>query len=338
MSHFRALRTALPQGRTLPDDVWRRRHRWMLNLLWAHAVVLPLLGVLRGYGPLHTLGHAVPMVACAVAATHWADRRREAAVLVSIGLLTSSAELVHIWDGLIEAHFHFFVMISVLTLYEDWLPFLVAVGYVGLHHGVYGALEPNSVYDHKGTPFALAGLHAAFVLAAGAANVLAWRLNEDVRGELREAYEDTRLVLDTANEAFVASDEEGTIIAWNLEAARLFGYSRDEAIGRDVTETTVPTDRLDDVEQLFADGTALGKRIEIEAIDRHGRRFPAEVTVSATDGPAGQRFNAFVRDISDRKAFEAELHARASQQAAIAQFGREALERGALEETMKAAV
>src|SRR4051812_25709524 len=236
MSRLSAIRAALPQGRTLPDDVWRRRHRWMLNLLWAHAVALPLLGLARGFGIAHTVGHAVPMVACALAATHFADRRRGAAVLVSLGLLTSSAELVHILDGLTEAHFHFFVMISVLTLYEDWLPFLVAVGFVVLHHGVYGAIEPEGVYNHPGNPFALAALHGAFVLAAGVANVLAWRLNEDVRGELREAYDATRLSLDTA------------------------------------------------------------------------------------------------------KAFEAELHARASQQAAIAQFGREALERGALEETMKAAV
>src|SRR3954466_15158862 len=237
MSRFEAIRNALPQGRTLPDDVWLRRHRWMLNLLWAHAIALPLLGLLRGYGIAHTLGHAVPMVACGLAATHYSDRRREASVLVSIGLLTSSAELVHILDGLIEAHFHFFVMISVLTLYEDWLPFLVAVGFVGLHHGVYGALEPHGVYDHKGNPFALAGLHAAFVLAAGAANVLSWRLNEDVRGELREAYDAPRMTLAPANEAYVGIDEGGVIVAWNLEAAELFGFTREEAIGRMLTET-----------------------------------------------------------------------------------------------------
>src|SRR3954454_24633613 len=246
MSRFAALRDALPQGRTLPDDVWLRRHRWMLNLLWAHAVVLPLIGLLRGYGIAHTLGHAVPMVACGLAANHYSDRRRGAAVLVSIGLLTASAELVHIFDGLIETHFHFFVMISVLTMYEDWLPFLVAVGYVGLHHGVYGALEPHSVYDHPGNPFAFAGIHAAFVLAAGAANVLSWRLNEDVRGELREAYEDTRLVLDTAHEAFIGLDEHGVIVAWNLEAAELFGYPREEAIGRLWTDTIVPPQHADE--------------------------------------------------------------------------------------------
>jgi diguanylate cyclase (GGDEF)-like protein/PAS domain S-box-containing protein len=344
MSRLSAIRAALPQGATLPDDVWRRRHRWMLNLLWGHALALPILGLFRHYGLFHTLGHAVPMVACAVAATHFADRRREASVLVSLGLLTSSAELVHILNGLTEAHFHFFVMISVLTLYEDWLPFLVALGFVVLHHGVYGAIEPHGVYDHPGNPFALAALHGAFVLAAGVANVIAWRLNEDVRGELREAYDATRLTLDTANEAYVGIDEEGTIVAWNLEAAELFGFSREEAIGRRWTETIVPPhlvhEHRDGLARLLAggEGRILEQRLELEAIDRHGRLFPIELTVSAIHTHTGRQINAFLHDISDRKAFEAELHARASQQAAIAQFGREALERGALEETMKAAV
>ena len=339
MSRLSAIRAALPQGLTLPDDVWRRRHRWMLNLLWAHAVVLPVIGLFRGYGILHTLGHALPMVASALAAAHFADRRREASVLVSLGLLTGSAELVHIFDGLIEAHFHFFVMISVLTLYEDWLPFLVAVGYVVLHHGVYGALEPRGVYDHPGNPFLFAAIHGGFVLAAGVANVIAWRLNEDVRGELRDAYDATRLTLDTANEAYVSCDEDGTIVGWNLEAAELFGYTRDEALGRGLAETTVPPGHAEELARFLADeGSHLGERVEMEAMARDGRRFPVEMTVSAVDGPAGRRFNAFLHDISDRKRFEAELQARASQQAAIAQFGREALERGALQETMKAAV
>src|SRR4051794_5557647 len=344
MSRFATLRAALPQGRTLPDEVWLRRHRWMLGLLWGHAIGLPLLGLARGYGMFHTLGHALPMVVCAVAAAHFAERRREASVLVSLGLLTASAELVHIFDGLIEAHFHFFVMISVLTLYEDWLPFLVAVGYVVLHHGVYGAIEPHGVYDHPGNPFALAAVHGGFVLAAGIANVLAWRLNEDVRGELRDAYDATRMTLDTANEAYVGIDERGVIVAWNLEAAELFGWAREEAIGRRLVETIVPPHFVDahqdGVQRFLTTGEdrILGQRLELSAIDRDGREFPIEMTVSAVEGPDGWRFNAFLHDISDRKHAEAELHARASQQAAIAQFGREALERGALEETMKATV
>ena len=59
--------------------------------------------------------------------------------------MTCSALLVHIWGGTIEAHFHFFVVMSLLMLFQDWVPFLVAIGYVVVHHGLVGALAPESV-------------------------------------------------------------------------------------------------------------------------------------------------------------------------------------------------
>ena len=89
---------------------------------------------------------------------------------------------MHLWGGAIEAHFHFFVMIGVLTLYQDWLPFLVAIGYVVLHHGLVGVIAPETVYNHPAAvenPWRWALIHGAFVLAASAAHVVAWRTNEN---------------------------------------------------------------------------------------------------------------------------------------------------------------
>jgi hypothetical protein len=56
-------------------------------------------------------------------------------MMVAMGLLTSSALLVHLTGGLIESHFHFFVIVPLLTLYGDWSVFLLAIGYVAVHHG-----------------------------------------------------------------------------------------------------------------------------------------------------------------------------------------------------------
>ncbi|HEX8134804.1 MAG TPA: hypothetical protein VF880_15410 [Actinomycetes bacterium] len=42
------LRVALPHGSPLPPEVWERRHRGILVLLWIHAVGLAVFGVLRG--------------------------------------------------------------------------------------------------------------------------------------------------------------------------------------------------------------------------------------------------------------------------------------------------
>ena len=75
------------------------------------------------------------MLAPAVLATSEWVRLRLRVAAASFGLITASAMLVHLWGGVIEAHFHFFVMIGVLTLYQDWMPFGIAIGYVVLTTG-----------------------------------------------------------------------------------------------------------------------------------------------------------------------------------------------------------
>jgi hypothetical protein len=46
------------------------------------------------------------------------------------GLITASALLVHLSGGTVEMHFHFLVMVGLITLTQDWVPFGVALGYV----------------------------------------------------------------------------------------------------------------------------------------------------------------------------------------------------------------
>ena len=107
-----------------------------------------------------------------------------------LGLITASAVIVHLSGGVVEAHFHFFVMIGVITLYQDWLPFGLALGYVVVHHAVLGALAPAQVFNHPAAeraPFKWALIHGAFVLAASVAYLVNWRLSE------RQAIEISRL-------------------------------------------------------------------------------------------------------------------------------------------------
>jgi hypothetical protein len=175
----------LPRGQTLPDDVFEQRHRWIYRLLLLHVFGLPAFALVQGYSIGHSALEASPLLAIALAAP-FASNRRLRASLMAIGLLTSSAILVHLWDGAIEAHFHFFVMIPVLALYEDWIPFLLAVAYVAVHHGAAGAIDPDVVYNHQSAqehPWRWAGIHGVFVAAAGAVAIASWRLNEEVRAQ-----------------------------------------------------------------------------------------------------------------------------------------------------------
>jgi diguanylate cyclase (GGDEF)-like protein len=112
--------------------------------------------------------------------------RRFRSLAASFGLITSSALLVHLSGGVIEAHFHFFVVIPILVLYQDWFPFLLALAYVVVHHGLLGAIDATSVYNHPDAvahPWRWALIHGFFVVGASAASLVGWRANEQLLHE-----------------------------------------------------------------------------------------------------------------------------------------------------------
>src|SRR5215467_4464791 len=152
MSALRRLGAALPHGRTLPAAQWRARHRALVWLLWAHVVGLPIVALLYGRSLGSALADGAVIAVFAVLASLRLGGRRARSVVVALGLLTCSAVLVEISHGLIEAHFHFFVMVAALSLYEDWVPFLVAVGYVFLEHGLMASvMDHDDVFNHPGS-------------------------------------------------------------------------------------------------------------------------------------------------------------------------------------------
>jgi len=176
------VRQWLPKGQMLPEHIWRRRHRTIVLLLWAHVPALFAFGLAQGRPLLHVLPEVGVVAAAAWLAGLERCSTKVRVVAASFGLISCSAILVHLSGGYIEAHFHFFVMIGVLTLYQDWIPFLVAIAYVALHHGLAGVFAPDAVYNHaagEAHPWRWALIHAGFVLAASAAHIVAWRTNEN---------------------------------------------------------------------------------------------------------------------------------------------------------------
>ncbi|MBV8691109.1 MAG: EAL domain-containing protein [Actinobacteria bacterium] len=172
----------LPKGQLLAEDVWRKRHRALIWLLWIHVVGIAIFGLARGFSPEHMLFESSLVGVFAVAAGSGVGTRRFSSAMAAVGLVMSSAVLVHLSGGTIEMHFHFFVMVGLMSLYQDWLPFLLAIGFVVLHHAVFGVLQPTAVFDHKSAinhPLEWAIIHGSFVLAASAASIVAWKLNEE---------------------------------------------------------------------------------------------------------------------------------------------------------------
>src|SRR5437870_3340095 len=69
----------------------------------------------------------------------------------------------------------------VLARFQDWTPYLLAVAFVTVHHGIVGVWWPQAVYNHPAAinaPWTWAGIHAAFVLWSCLGSVIAWRFNE----------------------------------------------------------------------------------------------------------------------------------------------------------------
>ena len=171
----------LPQGRLLPESAWESRHRVIVRLGVLSAFALVLFAWARGYGQLAAVVVLVAVAGPLLLAAPLALGRRTRSVAATFSLMAASVCLVHLWGGVTESHFIFFVMIGVISLYQDWIPYLVALLVVTLHHGVIGTLYPHVVFAHGAAqnPWLWAGIHAAFVLAASIANLAAWRLNED---------------------------------------------------------------------------------------------------------------------------------------------------------------
>src|SRR5436190_3541856 len=174
----------LPHGRTLPDASWRIRHRAVTVLLVAHAGIFLGWGAIAGLPVLDILGNAaVPALGAYAASRSSLPRPVRSAVAATSAMLTS-AIVVHLMHGSIEAHFHFFAMIPIIALYEDWVPFGLAVLVVLVHHGVMGTIAPKTVYDHADAwahPWRFAALHAFFFGSACIGAIVNWRLHERAR-------------------------------------------------------------------------------------------------------------------------------------------------------------
>jgi PAS domain S-box-containing protein len=135
----------------------------------------------------------------------------------------------------------------------------------------------------------------------------------------RRALEDmsrrARLLIDTANDAVVTIDSSSVIIDWNRTAERMFGWPREEAVGRVITELIVPPQHREahhrGMQRFLAsrEPGILNRRVEITALDRLGREFDIELSVWPVETGTAFTFSAFIRDISERRRAEAAVRA-----------------------------
>ncbi len=134
--------------------------------------------------------------------------------------------------------------------------------------------------------------------------VEAHRLTE---AALADSEQRLRCVIDSANEAFIGMDMQGCVFDWNRQAEAMFGWAREEVIGRPVSELIIPAcyrDAHDRGMQRFLESghsTVLNQRVELSAQRRNGDEFPVELSIWRIPNVENKIFGAFVRDIAERK-------------------------------------
>jgi len=123
------------------------------------------------------------------------------------------------------------------------------------------------------------------------------------------------LIIDTALDAVVTMDAGGIICDWNAQAEVVFGWHRDDAIGKLMVELIVPPQHraahAHGLKHFLASGEGpwLNRRIEITALRRDGQEFSVELSIAPVRIDGTWNFSAFARDITDRLRGERKLKA-----------------------------
>jgi len=132
--------------------------------------------------------------------------------------------------------------------------------------------------------------------------------------ELREQAERLRSILETVPDALIVIDERGLVETFSPAAERLFGWSSEEIIGRNVS-VLMPGPYHDQHDDYLARYQRTGERriIGIGRVvvgqRRDGSTFPMELAVGELEGTAGRLFTGFVRDLTERQDTERRLQA-----------------------------
>lgn len=122
-----------------------------------------------------------------------------------------------------------------------------------------------------------------------------------------------RAITDSAQDAILMCDAEGRISFWNPAARSTFGYTKEEAIGRDIHHFLAPERFWETYKKAFGkfkktgQGQAMKKTSELQARRKNGEEFPIELSLSGIRLEDGWHAVGIVRDISLRKQAETAL-------------------------------
>ena len=131
--------------------------------------------------------------------------------------------------------------------------------------------------------------------------------------KIQESEEHLRQINTAAQDAIIVINEQGRVTEWNLAAQKMFQYSSEEALGQQIHQLIVPPRFHNDVARGFAhfqesgEGSMIGKVTEISGLSKDGSEFPIDLSISVFILKGRRHAVGIIRDITARKAAEAEI-------------------------------
>ena len=131
--------------------------------------------------------------------------------------------------------------------------------------------------------------------------------------ELRASEETLRVISDTALDAVILMDSKGKVGHWNAAAERMFGYTCEEILERDLHKVLAPPHYRDGHEHALphffrtGQGAAIGKVLELEGMRKDGSFFPVELSLGTVRLRGEWCAVGILRDITARKRAERDL-------------------------------
>ncbi len=134
---------------------------------------------------------------------------------------------------------------------------------------------------------------------------------------LKESEEKFRTISTSAQDAVIMLDNEGNLSYWNEAAERIFGYTREEVLGKEFRTLLTPETYHELYKEGFArfsktgEGPIIGKTLELSGLRKDGSQFPVELSVSSVKIKGKYHAIGIMRDITERKRTELQLQVRA---------------------------